>query len=639
MELLDPMDYIDPEELIKIVGTDEKKRFTDVVNKIVYVSGRWYWRNDDRIVRAYDSRDDTFRYHRVKDTVNINNGDLILRKNAVELSLDRGLCDVSHCTFLDGEWHYRREVVNIGGRSYPITGGEVVYTKRGWRLHKDCIRLSEEWYSPLSYRASLSLAQNTYDALYKLEMYDVLDKCSLSWIEKDAIVIDSLKEYKKYYSNRRLRSDPVVVETRDGLLEFDDTDLYLSPEGDVEIKHIRWMDEPALYVVVQVDFDIDIINNRSEALLRAKAPAEYSDGYDFEYLSELDEYVVEDLARKLLDHWRDSVYKFNVESTEQERARANTRFGDVGPDENNAKVVDCTYERPRGGHIISDFRASKQNSITFKAFGGMRYHFGVEIETCTGLLNNEMLKKARLALISDGTISAGEYATGVLHGDLGYRNLQTIMKYISENTFVDDSGAIHVHLSGAKFNRMFSVYSIMLGVQLEKEMFQIQPRSKHPVKKHCSGIAQCYGADPNYDDEIWSKSYAKIDEKNWRHYLGDYVFNHPFSNSINSNVELGKWTEGRYKWLNLVNCNSLGRFETIEFRSFASTTSFDKVYNNVLLSMAFVWFVENRRTRIKQGGVTLSEIVTSAYKRRYDLRSRLLNFIYERKLKFNRTDI
>lgn len=628
-------------DLIKIVGTEEMKPFAKVDGMVTKVSGKWYWKNDDRIVKVYDAVSEHFKWIYQKNVVVTHNGSFIDKKDAVELSHGRGMAHKVNCHKLDGVWYLLQEIVTINGKQYSTLSGDVVYTWEGWRLKGECSKLSRRFYPYTTNRTAFSREER--EALIATDNEEILKYGCASWYVTNSKKIETTTEYIKYLRgtlSNFFNPEPAVVVTIDNeIIRYNDSDLFLDPDGQIYVDHVMCMNGITLNVLVDVDYSYDLIKDKEHAFIFARIPEDDMDEFPITYLHEVNSWVINDIHDHLFREYKRINREYNLKHTEEERYRANKNFGDAGDDENNAEIVDCFYERPRGGHIISDYRYPKQKSITFKAFGGMRYHFGVEIETCTGLLTNAQLKHAQLALISDGTIMAGEYATGVLHGDLGYKNLKTVMKHISENTFVDDTGAIHVHLSGANFNRMFSVYAIKLGIQVEKEMFQMQPRAKHPIKKHCAGISECYGSDHNHDDEIWSKSYSKIDNNNWREYLGDYVFGTPFTKHTNSRVELGKWTEGRYKWLNLVNCNSLGRFETIEFRSFASTTSFDKVYNNVLLAMAFVWFVENKRTRIDQGNVSLSEIVSSAYKRRYDLKSRLLNFIYERKLKFNRTDI
>jgi hypothetical protein len=340
--------------------------------------------------------------------------------------------------------------------------------------------------------------------------------------------------------------------------------------------------------------------------------------------------------------------EYNNNGISKAKKLVEDNYSENGPDENQADNVDFSWVRPRGGREIMDHRPKGIVwSPSSKRFGRKKYSFGVEIETSYGRLSEADVRMLGIAMVSDGSIRAGEYITGALQGDLGYRSLNNMMEILAKECLVSDEGAGHVHIGGAKFNRRFSILSIMLACQLEVEMFQMQPAIKDPRVKYCAGIAKDYGKSP-IDNKQWCYDYRHIDFDNWKEVLGKYVFGQPFDNENNSLAELFRWNDQRYKWLNLVNCNSNGRFETIEFRVYGVTTSFDKIYNYVLISMAFVWFVENKQGRIIESheeykvsgeGCTLQEVITSAYKDRPDISIRLIDFINARKLKFNRKDI
>jgi hypothetical protein len=81
--------------------------------------------------------------------------------------------------------------------------------------------------------------------------------------------------------------------------------------------------------------------------------------------------------------------------------------------------------------------------------------------------------------------------------------------------------------------------------------------------------------------------------------------------------------------------------ETIEFRIFSGSTNFDKIYNAVLLSLAFTHLCNNHYKWIMGAeSTTLADVVNIAYARHSpEIVERLLNYIEARKKKFNKTDI
>lgn len=304
------------------------------------------------------------------------------------------------------------------------------------------------------------------------------------------------------------------------------------------------------------------------------------------------------------------------------------------PGENQEQYIDFSphFLRARQDGAFVQGKQEFQYSKSRYRTGGLGYTFGLEWEVSAGRLPDVEIKRLGLALMGDSSVGAGEYVSAPLHGDLGVKQMEDICASLSQRTWVDDRCGLHIHIGGAQdeqgrktdmpvFNRRFSINAILLGAQLEDELFASCPPSRNYRKKYCKGITD----------------YADINDKNWRKRLGEYVFEHPYApygehSMINSHYALGRWCDGRYKWLNLVNCNSRGRFKTIEFRIFAGTTSFEKSYQYLLLCLAFTWFVENRQKAIRQGGLTLAHVLQEALPKR--LADSCIQFFEQRKQHF-----
>lgn len=317
-------------------------------------------------------------------------------------------------------------------------------------------------------------------------------------------------------------------------------------------------------------------------------------------------------------------------------------YTDDGPDENTAKVVKKIPQPWPGKYNIYTppnmaATISKKKSRT----GGLSYTVGVEIETAQGLVPNELAEKLKLRIVGDRSIGAGEYVTGILHGDDGIDLLEQQCRAIARYCLVDDKCGVHVHVGGMEdtrgvaegdFGRHFAQYATSLGTQIEPELFAAMPPSRKPTMKHCHSIMR----------------WKDINDDNWKPYLGALVFGpeenwkSPWSfapyeygkGNFNKKTKLGDYCGGRYKWLNLVHILSKSNINTCELRIFPGSTNFDKIYNYVLLSMAFVWFVENKANRIVKGGVTLNEVIMTALEKYPEIRQRLVAFYSERTAKF-----
>lgn len=310
-------------------------------------------------------------------------------------------------------------------------------------------------------------------------------------------------------------------------------------------------------------------------------------------------------------------------------------------DENVVEVIYPYSSSLSGGKIY--LKSNKKSLSSFKNLtGNLGYTFGVETETATGLIPLTKCHDLGLSIVGDRTIMGPEYVSSVLHGNNGIEKLKEIYSAVRENCYVDDYCSTHIHVGGIKgdpridtpiFNRRFSALAIMLGIQIEKELFQMIPKSRHPNNRHCKSIQE----------------FSKYKIKDARKMVARYVFNsEDFDTDANCKAKLGKWTNSRYKWLNLVNCNSDNSsrssyentegFSTVEFRIWPATTDFNKVYNWSLISMAFVWFVENRQSRILQGNVTLMDVIKAAFRRSPKILDQVSSFISSQTILYNRVD-
>jgi hypothetical protein len=287
----------------------------------------------------------------------------------------------------------------------------------------------------------------------------------------------------------------------------------------------------------------------------------------------------------------------------------------------------------------------------------LKYTYGIELETCSGKIFPFEYADNNLNITCDhdGSIKGGEYVTGVLKGDAGFKQLYNICSFLKDRCSVDKTCGIHVHVGGVVFNKSFVVLSYLLGRKIEKEMFSIMPPSRRN-NKYCGKLLDLkiqsifdeYGYDYGIDiayEELYKalsngnklgKKFNKSNKHPQGRYCGQY-HSVPFENIL------------RYKWLNLVPCtfNQRGYMEpvskkgkantetsyTIEFRNHSASLDYTKIKNWTLICMAFVNYVENNGNDIvKKDSISLEDIINSTYKRN---REPLMKYIDKRKSKFS----
>jgi hypothetical protein len=258
-----------------------------------------------------------------------------------------------------------------------------------------------------------------------------------------------------------------------------------------------------------------------------------------------------------------------------------------------------------------------------------RYTFGVEMETATGRIAGHVYKeKLNISGVHDGSITGGEYVTGILTGDQGLIHLKKICNELSKRCTVDDRCGVHVHIGGFIPNKEFTIYSYVLGHLLQDEIYAMLPSSRRNGE-------YCQPLDIN--NSTYSKVLTCLKESIKQDKIGyEYQISQAYelifkwlsngmepSDSCNKSTAhpQGRYCGGhgsaRYKWLNLIPTNfSKMRFnereshsfsleqltksssQTIEFRNHSGTLSYKKIEAWVLLCMSFTWFVEHRKNEI-----------------------------------------
>lgn len=248
-------------------------------------------------------------------------------------------------------------------------------------------------------------------------------------------------------------------------------------------------------------------------------------------------------------------------------------------------------EEEGGEEYCNEFTVdSKRFDKTF----GMKYSFGVEIETCSGYADYS--STLSLSSVADGSINGKEYVTGVLYGNNGIDMLKRICFHLkNSDCLVDKSCGIHVHIGEANFNRRFSMLSIMLGMMLQQELYSYMPKSRNN-NTYCKWIPEKYSGLKIINKKLYPRTYKRM-----LNLISDYVYNgKEFGKDNNKKVRHpgGHYHDSRYKWLNLNNCSYKDGPNTIEFRLHSGSVDYNKIYNWITVCMCFVNYIENHSRKI-----------------------------------------
>lgn len=313
------------------------------------------------------------------------------------------------------------------------------------------------------------------------------------------------------------------------------------------------------------------------------------------------------------------------------------------------------------------YSKNEKNSViitnTYRISEGLKYTFGVELETASGFIPDFIAWKYNMDCIRDGSITGGEYVTGILQGDLGFTELSRITKLLNKSCTIDHKCGVHVHIGGINNNKLFTVAAYKLGLLLQDEIFSMLPHSRLNTRN-------TYYSSNNRNsacDKLKSLEILEIPYKQTNYLFDVYIdecYNKIFkwlsdnrtekpNNKINKRFShpSGKYPNSRYVWLNLIplnfnkkqegnslsnsNKNDLSKIkksQTLEFRNHSASLNYKKIKNWILICMAFVNYVENRPLDILNSQeIRLIDILSFSYK---DNLEHLLEYIEKRKNKF-----
>lgn len=587
---------------IKIVGYETEFDLANVEHKIVKLSDGFYFKHDTANVIKVNNR---FYRKQSPLVVELNKDTYALKKDCVPT--------------VDGAWLIKNDPNTI-----KVNGG---YTRKNYTTLVEGTR----------YLLSDPLLCKLYNGNY--------------WLKSDSLELSSTYYRRNTYVKASEEDSTIVTINEERILKRDSTQIYVPTSGlgfFGAVHHDFTRQEDLIHIAVgfrgtpSPDNIIWGVVHQKDTQRSPRVMSSSKYGPTICFLEHMTSTIITPL-----EQWFVLTQKPSIDAVKK---AINSNYSDQGTDENQADIFSLNYTTWGGGHVITRANSKKRiSSKSFKKTGGLSFSFGVEFETAAGLLSQSQVDQARVDAVGDRSIGAAEYVTGVLHSDSGVDQLKVICDLLASNTLVDNRCATHIHIgcvasedsTQLPYSPEFSAALIKIGALIEEDLFKISPSNRSPEMKHCHSIL----------------AYKNIDANNWKEYLGRYIFGpkenwdvitemkgYRFgSDGRTMNATLGKYSAGsRYKWLNLIHATTSSYVKTVEIRMWAGTTSFNKTYNQLLISMALVKYTMDILATgdvYKLKALSLEDMLTAVYKEDNKLLKNVLEFVKERKNKFNRTKI
>lgn len=582
--------------LIKIVDKKGEHRLEDVQDYVVKIGAKYYMRNSDKITyiqgRFYRKASPLVRPH-------YSGRSYILREEAIEVIENRFAHkdDFLRKTH-DGKLSPAKELVNIKGKMYHIRDQGIIKME-----DMDIIALTGSRYALKDSLCTLDFSYGVnklylkeFSVNYKGSWFKAVDCVDLYDIDiaENSKTFTTISYRIPYSECIKANIKPVVYSVNKDEAGYTELEYFLC---DIDRnKHLlidRSIGNDIVFVVnlpkASESVNVFLANQESNDNTKYVLARGYSYAEDGLPLSKMP-FLFEEKLNNNID----------------------TRRGGISGA--------VTYFKP------SKVSSRPHFSQTKKLTGGIGYTFGIEMETVAGNVPNILCEKYGFRKIGDGSTRLDhvpnqrhyEYVSSVLHGDIGLSKAMNFTDAKAMFTLFSEKCSTHIHVGGNEkgslktdtpiFNRRFSAYAIKLGVQVESSLASLFTQERNPaINKYCSSISKY-------------KSSRYKSRKDQNRLIASYVFSQANLDArFNSKKPVGKWDKAKYKWLNLINCNASNgdrrdeTFKTIEFRIFPPTNSASKLRFYVLISLAFVWFVENRQRMIEQGGVTIDKVLEEAY--------------------------
>lgn len=275
----------------------------------------------------------------------------------------------------------------------------------------------------------------------------------------------------------------------------------------------------------------------------------------------------------------------------------------VIPDQNDMKTIvfhkfmkqsGFPYHFTKRYEAIESFNIFKNKQYVnheylFPLSNFCKYTFGLEFETSSGIVPEDICFRDGLIPLRDGSITGNEYSTVILRGNNGFNLLKQQLNTLKEYTRFNKECSLHMHFGNFPLepDKIFNLYLICR--KLEPTIEQIIPSySFYTSKYKASGKDYCKKL---FSVSDFDQLYYKL---TGRKYFGSLTEAHP-----NDVGRERKWNiPQRYYWANFINLICYNVNKTIEFRFLRPTYNLEKVLFWIYVFNAILCYAESFKVNI-----------------------------------------
>lgn len=274
--------------------------------------------------------------------------------------------------------------------------------------------------------------------------------------------------------------------------------------------------------------------------------------------------------------------------------------------------------------------------------------FGVEIETHSGQIPENMLADLGFVPLRDGSLNGGiEYTSIPFTNGKGLSATRGLYKLMQQICYTSQHCSMHLHIGGVKRDRLSLLTLYRLCYRLQEEMFDIVPiykkslsywNSKRQPKDHCQSLKglglNLYNLNENSSKKDISLQFNK---------LFNFVAETKQGEDNDYNLENknfprrgnNKWNlPSRYYWVNFI--PTMFTHGTVEFRIFDSPLDYNDFMNYFLISMAIILYAEKNGEiiRLNKQKISIEDLIVDTYD--IELAESIIKFInHKRDLNYN----
>lgn len=229
---------------------------------------------------------------------------------------------------------------------------------------------------------------------------------------------------------------------------------------------------------------------------------------------------------------------------------------------------DQMYEAIHSFDVFKDKQYLANDEIKLKYGDLLKYTFGLEFETSSGYIPEDICFRDGLIPLRDGSITGLEYSTIVLKGNNGLNFLKQQISTLDKYTLFDKECSLHIHMGVSSVSVPFVWSLYVLLTVFQNELPKYVPfwtfesnRYKRTGKNYCKKIPVADNFDQLYRF-ITGKSFS-----------GSLKIPHPLDER-----RTHKWqVSSRYFAFNFVNLMCYESPKTIEFRFLRPTYNYNEI--------------------------------------------------------------